>query len=114
MKIAKMLGSTLTLSLVATSFSFFAASVAQANVKLENYQCPTEFEGTVSKIEEVSKKDHSMAKIKVTFKNERPIRGSDFNEKTVTMLKHGMQQVYPGELYSVEMRNNRICDVRAI
>lgn len=87
---------------------------ASANVKLESYQCPTEFEGTVAKIEESSKKDHALAKIKVTFNNEYPIRGSEFKTKTVEMLKHGMLQVYPGEMYNVAMRNNRICDIRAI
>ncbi len=109
----KKLSAFLTLSMTTIGLSILATS-ASANVKLANYQCPTEFEGTVSKVEELNGNESSLKKIKVTFKNERAIRGSDFQEKTVTMLKYGMQQVYPGELYSVAMRNDKICDVRAI
>lgn len=85
-----------------------------ANVKLESYQCPIEFEGVVDKVEDVDNQDHALAKVKVTFKNERGVRNSDFQLKSVNLLKHGMIRVAKGELYSVELRGDKVCDIRAI
>lgn len=98
-----------------TAFLLVALSSlsAKANITISNYQCPVEFEGSVAKIE-TPKKDHSLAKIKVTFKNEYDIRGSKFEEKTVEILKHGMIQVEPGALYSVALRGDKVCDIRQI
>ncbi len=87
---------------------------SHANVQLKTLQCPTEFEGVVEKIEQASAVDSNLAKIKITFKNDRPLRGADFQEKSVEILKHGLVQVEKGELYSVALRGNRVCDIRAI
>ena len=103
-------------SLTITTFLFIALSSikAHSNVQIGNFQCPTEFEGTVTNVAQVDKKDHSLAKVKITFKNDYAVRGAGFNEKTVEILKHGMIQVEPGALYSVALRGNKVYDIREI